>query len=147
MTQHRQLEEPFRIRLLVDGKTAWLNWKKASASARKAHGDWAANCYWWAVGTHGEREEKVVGQGKNVSPITPVSWVTDGKEVTPEYLDKVFIGQALLKQHSDLRVAAKEWLEAYSNLNNAKENSGETTQGAPATKSSFNKAKFLAGEE
>lgn len=101
----------FQARNLRDSFAAW---QKATATARSVA---APNIKAWffilKLGTFGdERKAVLVGQEGAKSPITPISPFIP-KNVTPELVANLFVGQEVAALMADYKRQSQEWLRAW----------------------------------
>jgi hypothetical protein len=93
-------------------------WGRITFSARNQYANGLpAWMFWSAIGTYGERVQEMVGSGTRKSPITPM--VLLKPEITPERLQTLFGGNALLEKVKYLHDNSVEWQASWETQGSA----------------------------
>jgi hypothetical protein len=102
----------YQARYLND---AIIAWEKATAQARmKLAPGIPAAFFWMALGTFGkERQAVSVGKPGAQSPITPITTYIPADGISPEVLERRYIGSEIAAIMADKAEEATEWLNAW----------------------------------
>ena len=89
-------------------------WDRATKQVRgKVAPGVPAWCFYLSIGTFGnDRKQIMVGKGNSQSAITPISAYIP-KEITPEIIEKLFVGQDVAEAMVTYLESSQEWLHAY----------------------------------
>lgn len=102
----------YQARYLND---AIIAWEKATAQARmKLAPGIPASFFWMALGTFGKERQAInVGKPGAQSPITPITAYIPADGISPEVLERRYIGSDIAAIMADKAEEAEEWLSAW----------------------------------
>ncbi len=93
---------------------AFTKWENSTAKARREFAPGVkAHFFFATVGTFGDKpKNKIVGTGKNTSPITPLE-LYQLPEINEDLLKMLFVGETLANDMLTLKNEARDWLDAW----------------------------------
>jgi hypothetical protein len=102
----------YQARYLND---AIIAWEKATAQARmKLAPGIPSSFFWMALGTFGKERQAInVGKPGAQSPITPITAYIPADGISPEVLERRYIGSDIAAIMADKAEEAEEWLSAW----------------------------------